>query len=710
MATMQSERAIQVITPLDEDVLLFHRMTATESLGRLFQFELDLLSKDPNIDFNQLLGQNVTVQLELPDDKTRYFNGFVSRFSQEGNFDDFNAYRMTLHPWLWFLTRTADCRIFQEMTVPDIIKKVFRDHGFTDFDEMLSGEYRKWTYCVQYRETDFNFVSRLMEQEGIYYYFKHEKSRHMLVLSDSVSAHDVFPGYEKIPYYPPDEHLRREKHHIHEWTISREVQPGVYALTDYDFENPKANLMVKSAIAREHAQSKMEIFDYPGEYVTANEGEAYVRTRIEELQAEYEQAQGQANARGLAVGSLFELVGYPREDQNQEYLVVSATHELESDAYSSGSAEGSEDVYSCSFTALRSKEQFRPERMTPKPLVQGPQTAVVVGPSGEEIHTDSFGRVKVQFHWDRYGKKDQNSSCWVRVAQFWAGTQWGGIHIPRIGQEVIVEFLEGDPDRPIITGRVYNNDNMPPYELPAKATQSGIKSRSSKGGCADNFNELRFEDQKGGEEVYLHAEKDQINVVENDKTTSVGHDRIEDIGNDHTEAIHGSMNLSVDRTKSENVTLNSAETIGIAKELTIGGLYQVTVGAAHNATVGGAKTVEIGAFMGEVVAKAKTVSVGGNYSKTIGGKESVTVAKDRSDTVDGKFDETVKKNYTLKAKAITLQAEDEIVIKAGKANIAMKKDGKIVIEGKDIMLKASGKINQKASGDVIIKGSKIKGN
>ncbi len=492
MATLQSERAIEVTTPLGEDVLLFHRMTASESLGRLFQFNLDLLSNDPNIDFNRLLGQNVTVKLELPEDETRYFNGFVSRFSQEGSVDDFNAYSMTLHPWLWFLTRTADCRIFQEMTVPDIIKQVFRDHGFTDFEEALSGTYRSWTYCVQYRETDFNFVSRLMEQEGIYYYFRHESNRHMLVLADSVSSHDPFPGYEKIPYFPPDEHLRREEHHIHEWTISQEVQPGVYALTDYDFENPKANLQVKSSIARDHAQAKMEIFDYPGEYTQTNDGDAYVRARIEEIHAEFEQVQGQANARGLAVGSLFELVDYPREDQNQEYLVVSATYELESDAYSSGSSESAEDVYACSFTALSSKQQYRPERTTPKPLVQGPQTAMVVGPSGEEIHTDQYSRVKVQFHWDRYGKKDQNSSCWVRVAQLWAGTQWGGIHIPRIGQEVIVEFLEGDPDHPIITGRVYNKDNMPPYGLPANATQSGIKSRSSKGGSADNFNELRF--------------------------------------------------------------------------------------------------------------------------------------------------------------------------------------------------------------------------
>jgi type VI secretion system secreted protein VgrG len=728
MATLQSERAIEVTTPLGEDVLLFHRMTASESLGRLFQFNLDLLSNDPNIDFNRLLGQNVTVKLELPEDETRYFNGFVSRFSQEGSVDDFNAYSMTLHPWLWFLTRTADCRIFQEMTVPDIIKQVFRDHGFTDFEEALSGTYRSWTYCVQYRETDFNFVSRLMEQEGIYYYFRHESNRHMLVLADSVSSHDPFPGYEKIPYFPPDEHLRREEHHIHEWTISQEVQPGVYALTDYDFENPKANLQVKSSIARGHAQAKMEIFDYPGEYTQTNDGDAYVRARIEEIHSEFEQVQGQANARGLAVGSLFELVDYPREDQNQEYLVVSATYELESDAYGSGSSESAEDVYACSFTALSSKQQYRPERTTPKPLVQGPQTAMVVGPSGEEIHTDQYSRVKIQFHWDRYGKKDQNSSCWVRVAQLWAGTQWGGIHIPRIGQEVIVEFLEGDPDHPIITGRVYNKDNMPPYGLPANATQSGIKSRSSKGGGAENFNELRFEDKKGEEDVYLHAEKNWTINVENDKNQTVGHDETLSVGNnrdktigvDQSESIGANKAITVGGNHTENITGNmfqtvsaaKTETIALAKALTIGAGYQVSVIAAMNQTIGGLKAEQIGA--------AKSVNVGANSSENIGANKSVDAGSNISEKAGKDVSVTSGKKMALSAgddltvtgnKKGVISIKDQLTITVGKASITMKKNGDILIQGKDITTKSSGNVTTQAnSGDIVMKAKKILGN
>jgi type VI secretion system secreted protein VgrG len=532
MAELQAERAVDIFTPLGDDVLLFHRMTATEALGRLFQFELDLLSKDPNIKFDDLLGQNVTVRLELPQDKTRYFKGFVSRFSLSGSLGDLSAYTVTVHPWLWFLTRTADCRIFQEMTVPDIIKQVFRDHGFTDFEEALSGSYRKWTYCVQYRETDFNFVSRLMEQEGIYYYFKHEKDKHTLVLSDSVSSHEPFPGYEKIPFFPPDEHLRREEHHIHEWTVSQEVQPGIYALNDYDFERPKANLQVKSSIQRGHARAKMEIFDYPGEYTQTGDGETYVRARIEELQAEYEQVQGQSNARGLSVGSLFQLVDYPRQDQNREYLVVSATHELESDAYATGMTAEAEDFYSCSFTALNSKQPYRQPRNTPKPMVQGPQTAVVVGPAGEEIYTDKYGRVKIQFHWDRYGKNDENSSCWVRVSHPTAGKSWGAVQIPRIGQEVIVDFLEGDPDQPIITGRVYNANQMPPFDLPGAGMVSGMKSNSTPGG--GGYNEISMDDTKGKENVTVHGQYDMNTTVEHDQTNTVNNDLAETIKNNAT--------------------------------------------------------------------------------------------------------------------------------------------------------------------------------
>lgn len=545
MAPMQETRLVEITTPLGDDVLLFHRMTATEELGRLFRFDLDLFSKEPDIKFADILGQSITVRLTLPGDKKRYFNGFVSRFSQEGQVDEFHAYSMTVHPWLWFLTRTADCRIFQEKSVPDIIKEVFRDHGFTDFEETLSGSYRTWNYCVQYRETDFNFVSRLMEQEGIYYFFKHQKDKHVLVLADSVSAHEPFPDYEKLPFFPPDEHLRRERDHLFDWNIASEIQPGVYALNEYDFTRPKANLQVKSSIQRDHAHAVLEVFDYPGEYPDTGDGENYVRARIEELQVPYEKAQGQGNARGIAAGSLFELTGYPREDQNREYLVTTATHQITSDAYTSGGGEGTGQDYTCSFTVLHSKQPFRPARTTPKPMVQGPQTAIVVGPSGDEIHTDKYGRVKIQFHWDRYGKLDENSSCWVRVSHPTAGKGWGAVQIPRIGQEVIVDFLEGDPDHPIITGRVYNNDNMPPYDLPGSGMVSGMKSNSTPGG--GGYNEMSMNDTKGEEKLTVHAQYDMDTTVEHDQSITVksGNRTLGVNSGTNTETIKGNASLTI---------------------------------------------------------------------------------------------------------------------------------------------------------------------
>jgi type VI secretion system secreted protein VgrG len=485
------------------------------------------------------------------DSKIRHFNGYVTRFAQAGMHGRYHAYRATLRPWLWFLTRTADCRIFQEKTVPEIVEEIFADHGTADFKSELTGNYTKWEYCVQYRETDFNFVSRLMEQEGIYYYFTHDDGRHTMVLADSASGHSPFPGYEQVPFFGPDKVARPEQDHIGEWYYSREIQPGVYTINDYDFERPSVGLVTKQKISRKHGESDYEMFDYPGEYIQKADGDQFVQTRLDELQSQYELANGTSNCRGVATGCLFKLTGQERDDQNREYLVLAATHQLEFSEYEAMEASGAS--YSCGFTVLNSKQQFRPQRLTPKPTVQGPQTAVVVGPDGDEIYTDKYGRVKVQFHWDRYGKKNENSSCWVRVSHPWAGKNWGFVAIPRIGQEVIVDFLEGDPDQPIITGRVYNAEQMPPYDLPANRTQSGIKTRSSLGGSAANFNEIRFEDKKGSEQLYIHAEKNQDNLVENDETTDVGHDRTEKVANNEK------ITIGVDRT--ENVGSN--ETIGI---------------------------------------------------------------------------------------------------------------------------------------------------
>lgn len=460
----QSTRQFAIATPLGGDVLLFKKLAYRESLGRPFEMELELASDDPAVDATKLLGETVTVRCELPnlEGKTRYFNGVVASFSQGATDEGKAVYRARVVPWLWFLTRTSDCRMFQDMTAVDIIKQVFRDLGFTDFRESLSQEYRTWEYCVQYRETAFAFVSRIMEQEGIYYYFEHEDGKHTLVLIDDVVSHEPFEGYDRIEFRPFDAVLS-DSELIHEFSVTREVQPGAFAQTDFDFSSPTKDLTSRSAANRDHNLAEFELFDFPGEYVEANEGDRYSSVRLDEHQCRYEVSTGHGDCRGIAVGRTFELEEHPIEAINQKYLVTSAVITAEGDPYgSTGRGAGGGESFSISFTSISAEQQFRPARVTPLPFVRGPQTAIVVGPSGEEIHTDEHGRVKVMFHWDREAKADETSSCWVRVSQEFAGKGWGNMQIPRVGHEVIVSFLEGDPDRPLITGRVYNGDNKPP--------------------------------------------------------------------------------------------------------------------------------------------------------------------------------------------------------------------------------------------------------
>lgn len=533
MPATHDNRPVKLTTPFGKDVLLFSQLSGSERLGQPFHLELRLLSEKGDLDGNKILGCPVAVTFPMASgDGERVFHGLASDFTQLSYGVRHHEYQVTLRPWFWFLSRTADCRVYQNMTVPEIFDTLAREHGFSDFRFALKGTYKTLAYCVQYRETAFNFLSRLLEQEGIYYFFEHTEQKHTMVLLDDSASHKEIAGYAKIPYYPPSlPETRRVRDHLTSWTHVRTVQPGTYATTDYDFKKPATSLLKSRSIKGQHAAASFEIFDYPAELPAKRddddaaledsaESARIAKIRIEELQSGHLVAHGKGNATGLAAGAQFELTDYPRIDLNVKYIVVAADYSLASNAYETGASEGAQ--FHVAVEAIDARTQFRPPRVTPKPVVQGAQTATVVGKAGEEIDTDEYGRVKVQFHWDRKGRKDDKSSCRVRVAQVWAGQQWGAIHIPRVGQEVIVSFLEGDPDRPIITGRVYNGMQKPPYALPANATQSGIKSRSSKGGNDKTFNEIRFEDKRDSEELVIHAEKDFKVDVENDATWRVG--------------------------------------------------------------------------------------------------------------------------------------------------------------------------------------------
>ncbi|SDH10945.1 type VI secretion system tip protein TssI/VgrG [Pseudomonas abietaniphila] len=569
MQFTQLTRLAQVSSPLGPDVLILKNMSGGDELGRLFEYELQLTSKDDSIDLNQLLGKPVSLSLQLGGGSSRYFHGVVSRCSQNVDTGQFARYQVTLRPWLWLLTRTTDCKIFQHLTIPQIIKQVFRDLGFSDFEDALSRPYREWEYCVQYRESSFDFVSRLMEQEGIYYFFRHEKDRHVLVMADAYGAHHPAPGYDSVPFYPPDGQ-HRERDHISDWRLAQAVQPGSVELNDYDFQRPGARIDVRSAIRRPHTAGDYPLYDYPGTYVQSKDGEHYALTRIEAIQSQHERVELSGNARGLGSGHLFSMSGFSRQDQNREYLIVSTRYLIAQESLETGSASAGlqfESALGC----IAAQQSFRPLPITPRPIVKGPQTAIVVGPSGEEIWTDQFGRVKVHFYWDRHDQSNENSSCWIRVSQAWAGKNWGSMQIPRIGQEVIVSFLEGDPDRPIITGRVYNAEQTVPYDLPANATQSGMKSRSSKGGTPANFNEIRMEDKKGAEQLYIHAERNQDIVVEVDESHSVGNDRNKSVGHNET------VTIGLDRLRA--VLRNDTLHVGGAKSDSVSTGYLIEAGS-----------------------------------------------------------------------------------------------------------------------------------
>lgn len=569
------KRIHEVKSPLPPEAsgdspLLLIRLHAKEELSQPFEYVADLLSEHDDIDPNKLLGQPMTIMVRTADDRVRYFQGLVSNFSYRGPEAAYAHYQAVIRPWFWFLARNRDCRIFQDMTVRDVFEKVAKDtHQFSDFKWNTTATYKKRDYCVQYRESDFNFLSRLLEEEGIYYYFEHEESKHTMILGDSYTAFTSIKGTEKngpkVPFRPQGE-AGLELEHVSEWQVLHELQSGTTVIDDFDFEKPKVELQSKSQISREHAQSKFEVYDYPGLYWVNGDGDQLSKVRIEELQSNFKRLAGTSDHRELNAGKLFKLAEHPRKGEDAEYALIKTEIDVESGEIAQ-TREGAENKFTVKFVAIPSRDPFRPARTTKKPFVHGPQTAIVVGKSGEEIWTDKYGRVKLQFHWDREGKSDENSSCWIRVSQAWAGKNWGSMHIPRIGQEVVVTFLEGDPDRPLVIGRVYNADLMPPYGLPDNQTQSGILSRSSKGGTGENANELRFEDKKGEEKVTFHAEKDFDREVENNDSLKVGSAKAED----------GSQTIEIWKNRSAEIKTGDDVTKVTAGSSTIEAAQKITL-------------------------------------------------------------------------------------------------------------------------------------
>src|SRR5215510_2520148 len=651
---MQQERPMRVTTPLAPDTLLLERLEVRDTVSKQFEIDLRLLSEDGTIDAKRLLRQPMTVTVMTRSGDERHFHGLVRRFTQLGrNPGGLVSYRTELVPATWFLSLSSDCRIYQQQSVVDIVKAVFRETGIKDVKYATTGTYQPREYCVQYRETHLDFVSRLLEEEGIFYFFEHQDDKHTLVLADAPSA--VKPGVTPKLKVHVDTAFSTEDY-ITELEVESEVVAGRVTLVDYNETITKS--LEGSVGAAAGSSARLLQFDYPGKFVAKGEGDRLARVRLEEAEAFGSVINGTTTSPSLSAGQKLDVSDFYRGEFNGSYHILATTHTAEEGSYRSGSDAAF--TYMVSFQAIPHAVPFRPPRITPRSVVHGTQTAVVVGPAGEEIYADKFGRVKVQFFWDRVGKKDEKSSCWVRVASTWAGKQWGAVHLPRVGQEVVVDFLEGDPDRPIIVGSVYNSELMPPYALPDNMSQSGVKTRSTKQGTPEHFNELRFEDKKDAEVILLHAQKDLTVEVENDATRTVG--------NDETIAIKRNRTAVVEKDETANIKGNRTR----------------------------------------LVEKDETVTVKGNQSVTVKeGNSSLKVSM-------GKLDTSVDQgNVTLKAGmgSIKYEAMQAIEIKVGSSSIKIDQSGvtikgvKVMVQGEAVTEVKAPMTTVKADGILTMKGS-----
>ncbi|MCP4324582.1 MAG: type VI secretion system tip protein VgrG [Alteromonadales bacterium] len=657
-AYTQDERFLSIVTPLAKDELLLTSINGIESISSLFQFSLTALSENTDIEAKALINKSVTFTIH--DGIKRVFNGMVSHFSfGEIKHNGLREYHLTVVPWTWFLDRAENRRIFQNKTCKDIVSQVFSDLGYNDFDfKAAPGSARE--YCVQYAESDLTFVMRLLAEEGYASYFKHEDGKHTLMIVDQMSAYAESPQTE-LTYSKGDS----PDAEINAWLHNYEFKKGEWIVNDYNFKEPNKNLIAQSVSkSKLEKNSKYKHYDYPSLYDFAS-GSKIANARMDAEEVNSNTIAGASSCSSFAAGLFFKLDKHDAKSEKGKYLLLTVHHQASDNTLLTG--QGGDEHYSNNFTCMPIESMYRPPMVYNRPVMYGPQSALVTGPKGEEIYIDEFGRIKVQFMWDRDGKKDENSSCFVRVMQAWAGNGWGSSFIPRIGHEVIITFLDGDPDRPIVTGSVYNGNNKPPY--PSK-TQSGIKTHSTKKGGADNYNEIRFEDKKDGEQIYVHAEKDLDTQVENNETLTVDNDRIKTIKNDENSTINNNRSKRVDKNQSESIGEN--------------------------------KTIDVGKDHTETIGKNVDITIGENHTEAIGKNMTISVEKDLKETVNGQYTEAVTKEYGLKAKTITMQADEQITLKTGSAQIVMKSNGDITISGKNI--------NVKGSGNVVLKGSKVLSN
>jgi len=653
------QRRIAVNLPEGQG-LRFWKLTGREAVSEPFVWTLTLLGEDARINRSNLLGKSATVTLPTQNGlASRYLNGKVTRVAVspvELSGTRYAAYTLTVEPDLWPMKLDRNMRIFQGKTVPEIVKEVLNEYQ-VKVDDKLTENFRIWDYSVQYQESSLDFISRLLEQEGIAWHFRHSEESHTLVLTDAGSQYQPFEGYETIPYHQTSSGGSTTEEGISQWSMENRVTPGLYSLDDYDFRKPNAWLFQARQNSAAPQPGTVDVYDWPGRYVDHNQGEAYARVNQERWQVEHQQTFGTGTATGIAPGHIFQLINAPFAEDNGNWLVTDANYYFEENQYASSDSGSSE--HHTDFTVVPASIAHRPARKTAWPRTYGPQTARVVGPAGESIWTDRYGRVKVKFHWDRQAKGDDTSSCWIRVSSAWAGQGFGGVQIPRVGDEVVVDFINGDPDRPIITGRVYNESSMPPWELPAAATMMGFMTRS-KDGHKDNSSYLFFEDNPGNERIDLHSEKDMHISVENDKTvnidgsrtTNIKRDQKDDVTGDATFHYHKTRTTTVDEKETKTFNNGEQTTVFKGRQLDIDNGDKVYVKQKRDTTIEGDETHHVTQRITENYDLGQTTIVGGDgRNETINGGVVINVPS-------GNWEQNVKGG------TITIFSPNEITLRS----------------------------------------------
>jgi type VI secretion system secreted protein VgrG len=727
MAKNEDFLEVTIISPLGEGVLLFHSMTGEEELGRLFQYQVHVLSENHDIAGEDIIGQNVTVVLRFADDSERYFNGYATVFDYIGASQNYAHYHLTLEPWLGLLSRTVNCRIFQDKSVPDIAELVFREYGFSDFELRLSGDYLKSEFCVQFEESLLDFLCRRFEHEGIYFYFLHEKDKHTLLLCDSVSSHDLVTEHEEIPFNPNSVDGSYENNSVYSWKTRTQLVPGTITLNSYDFKSPRAKLLARSSDPAKHAYSDLEIFEFEDEYIKQSKGEEYANIRREEQNAKRHVGEGVCNVEGLFCGALYKMIDHPRQAENREYLIVSSRYVLYgSDEYFTPEDQAGRAKYLLAFTAIDSQTPYRPPRVTPIPKVEGPQTATVVGKAGEDIWTDEFGRIKVRFHWDRDSDGDESSSCWIRVVQNRAGKGWGEVYLPHILQEVVVSFIGGDPDIPLITGRLYNADNKPPLDLPADKTKVAMRDQGG--------NQVTMQGKGGGEQqiqifsptaetkISMGAPNSPFNIL----FSTLGPALQTWAGGAHTTEVDGGGN---EKKKADGNVEHTI--IGDVDRKWYGGSKHTIHGYKHSTTIGAETKINVSAvrsLTGGVersdFAGAKIATQYGFFASVTGGRKltvdsagELNKKADEIKAVDGKMVTTTGGPTAhqagglmyLTGKPMNINGVGKVEIVSGGAKVELV-SGSVVVTGGPIRLKGDVIVEKdlNVDGNILCKGSEVK--